>query len=235
MDDEVSALRHLQAAHYVGSESSAADRHNLPVFRAIHQGEDLALMQDEPLHFSGPLSFMPGDQYLFTSDLCAEPCVYLWTVRSDVDGLHYIHYVGEAKSFAKRQREHLVHVLGLNYGFLDPEDARRGISTWRWPGLWRKRSSDGPGELIERYLSLGHAVLEYLESISIFAAPIHGGQELRRRVEGRIARSLKVNHPAAAKLYPNDNRTGIKKTVAGLRLAITSDQPIAGLDPVLEV
>jgi hypothetical protein len=211
------------------------DGHSSPVLRSIHRGEDLALMQDEPLHFSGPLSFMPGDQYLFTSALCAEPCVYLWTVRSDVDGLHYIHYVGEAKSFAKRQREHLVHVLGLNYGFLDPEDARRGISTWRWPGLWRKKSSDGPGELIERYLSLGNAVLEYLESISIFVAPIHGGQELRRRVEGLIARSLKVNHPAAAMLYPNDNRTGIWKQVAGLRLTITSEQPIAGLDPVLEV
>ncbi len=102
-------------------------------------------MQTITLHFSGPLTFMPGDRSIFHYAHRDAPCVYLWTIRSDLDGDYYIHYVGKALSFAKRRREHLVQILELNYGIFYPVACRQGMDKRVWSGLWRDKSQDGPG------------------------------------------------------------------------------------------
>ena len=94
-------------------------------------------MESLALHFCGPLTFAAGENCLFDSPLRDATCVYLWTIRSDQDYKYYIHYVGEAMSFAARQREHLIHILGLNYGVFDAAEAKQGKRALVWKGLWR--------------------------------------------------------------------------------------------------
>jgi hypothetical protein len=192
-------------------------------------------LQELALHFNGPLTFRSGDRCLFDSPLRDESCVYLWTIRREYDGMHLIHYIGEASRFAPRQRDHLIQVLGLNYGIFDPASARRGESKLLWPGLWRDKSAIGPTAALDQLAALAPAVVAYVDALTVFVAPMDMDRDVRRHVEGSIARSLRANHPESAALYPSDNRTGTSRTVSGYRLEITSDEPIAGLDSVLEV
>jgi hypothetical protein len=50
-----------------------------------------------------------------------------------------IHYVGETVNFAKRQKYHLIQILGLNYGIFDPSEAKTGKSILLWNGFWRDK------------------------------------------------------------------------------------------------
>jgi hypothetical protein len=181
------------------------------------------------LHFHGPLTFTPGDRSLFHSPFASVRCVYLWTFRSDSDGCYYIHYVGEAKSFAARQREHLIHILGMNYGTFDPAAARGGVQTQVWPGLWRDKSPDGPGRLLERYEANTKAVLQYVAALEVFVGETSVEMDLRRHIEGSIGWNLGNNHADKKMLYPDDNRVHMRQKV-GRRLRITADAVIAGVD-----
>lgn len=192
-------------------------------------------MKTLSVHFTGPLTFSPGERCLFESPLGAKSCVYLWTVRREPDGVHLIHYVGEASRFAPRQREHLIQILGLNHGIFDPAAARRGESRVVWPGLWRAKSPTAPMAALERFAALAPIVVEYVDALSVFVAPLDVDRALRRHIEGSIARSLRDVHADCAALYPGDNRTGVSRTLSGYRLQLTSDEEIAGLEPVLEV
>jgi hypothetical protein len=75
----------------------------------------------------------------------------------------------------------------------------------------------------------------YLESLEIFFAPTSLAWDIRRHVEGSIARNLRDKHPDDSLFYPNDNWTFAKRAKLGISVSITSDSPIRGLDSVLEV
>ncbi len=76
-------------------------------------------MEPLPLHFNGALTFTEGARSLFHSPFRDDACVYLWTIKSDFDQKYYIHYIGEAESFAKRQREHLIQILVVSQADVD--------------------------------------------------------------------------------------------------------------------
>jgi hypothetical protein len=191
-------------------------------------------METIALHFHGPLSFMPGERSLFHSPFATATGIYLWTIRSETDGFYYIHYVGEAVSFAARQREHLIQVLGMNYETLDVSAARRGERKHVWRGLWRARTSDGPGEALGLYASNARRVSEYVAAIDVFVAETTVETNLRRHLEGSIGWNLRKNHPDKKALYADDNHIGTGAQL-GWRLRITADALIAGLDEELEI
>jgi len=186
------------------------------------------------LHFHGPLTFTPGERSLFHSPLQDAACVYLWTVQSDLDGLYYIHYVGETTGFVARQREHLVHILGMDWGIFDPVEARKGVQKRIWPGLWRDRSQDGPARLLEKYGQSSADVPRYVEALSVFVAGTDVDGRLRKHIEGSIGWNLRSNHKDKSALYPEDNHIGVGRRI-GASLLITADAPIAGLDAVIEI
>jgi hypothetical protein len=128
-----------------------------------------------------------------------------------------------------------VQILGLNYGLFDPTSARRGDPAILWPGLWRDKSPAAAAEALKRFPELAPVIVDYIGIIEVFVAPLDVDRHLRRHIEGSLARSLRDNHPDCAALYPIDNRTGISRTLSGYQLEITSDEPIAGLDPVMSV
>jgi hypothetical protein len=160
--------------------------------------------------------------------------VYLWTFRSDSDGCYYIHYVGEAKSFAARHREHLIHILGMNYGTFDPAAARGGVQTQVWPGLGRNKSPDGPGRLLERYEANTKAVLQYVAALEVFVGETSVEKDMRKHIEGSIGWNLRNNHADKKMLYPDDNRVHTRQKV-GRWLRITADAVIAGVEKFIEI
>ena len=98
------------------------------------------------LEFKGPFTFIGERDSVFKSSFANSSGIYLWTVRQRKDSTHLIHYVGETVSFAKRHKEHLIQILGLNYGIFDAEKAQGGVCEPIWNGLWRDKSSDAPLE-----------------------------------------------------------------------------------------
>lgn len=191
-------------------------------------------METIDLHFQGPLTFIPGERSLFHCQWASVPCVYLWTIRSERDGQYYVHYIGETLSFAGRQRDHLVQVLGMNYGIFDPSAARRGEAVMTWRGLWRDKSADGPGRLLEHYENHARSVLGYIDAVEVFVGETHVDDQFRKHIEGSIGRHLRSNHKDKMMLYPDDNRTRVSSN-RGQRLKITADVPIAGVIGELDV
>lgn len=187
------------------------------------------------LHFHGPLTFGAGDRCLFESELADASCVYLWTVRRESDGAYLIHYIGEAESLAVRHREHLINVLGLNYGIYEVAAARRGDLVPVWAGLWRDRSVTAPSVMLEGYPGLARSAAEYIDAVEVFAARVENDRGLRRHIEGSIARSLRAKALEDRALYPADNRTGVSRLPRNVQLNVTADVPIAGLDHSLEI
>ena len=187
------------------------------------------------LDFRGPFTFAAGPRSLFDCADRSVSSVYVWTIRSERDSRYYVHYVGEAEHFARRQREHLVHVLGLNYGILDPAAARRGEVRWVGRGLWRDRTPAGPADALARYPLLTAAVTEYLEALDVFVAPVEGDRAFRRRVERALADRLRLDRPESGVLYPADNRVSGAPGRDELHLHISGAAPIAGIEGVLVI
>ena len=182
------------------------------------------------LSFAGPFTFLNGDNSVFKSPFASSAGVYLWTIRQRSDSSHLIHYVGETGSFAKRHREHLIHILGLNYGIFDPDKAQEGVCEFIWPGLWRDRSPDGPAQQIAAYHTAHGSVLSYLSVLTIFFAKLEAENRLRKHIEGCIGWNLRKNHPDAKTLYPDDNHVGTMSEKNHGNLVISSTERIRGLD-----
>jgi hypothetical protein len=182
------------------------------------------------LNFIGPFTFTGPKNSLFHAPCAKSPGIYLWTIRQPNDNSYLIHYVGETTNFAKRHREHLIHILGLNYGIFDPIKAQNGVCELVWRGLWRDKSPDGPLRQIEAYHSLHETVLHYLSVINVFFAEIEIETRLRKHIEGCIGWNLRNNHPEAKSLYPDDNQVGTMKEKNRGELVISSNENIQGLD-----
>ena len=185
-------------------------------------------MVDIELNFVGPFSFLEGESCLFQSSMAQSAGVYLHTIKQDVDNTHLIHYIGETASFSKRHKEHLVNILGLNYGIFDPDKARQGICEILWRGLWRVKTADGPSFQVDAYRRLHNDILRYLSVLSVFFAELEGDDLLRRQVEGCIGWNLRNNHPDHKALYPDDNRIGAKNDTHNGNLRIAMPEIIRG-------
>lgn len=104
-----------------------------------------------------------------------------------------------------------------------------------WPGMWRDRSSEAPSRAIAAYEQLSTAVLQYVQYLNVFVAPLANEPRLRKYIEGAISRHLRSSPDQASRFYPADNRTVAGRIPMGIRLAVSSDEPIAGLPSELNV
>ncbi len=187
-------------------------------------------MTDIILNFAGPFTLVEGEACLFKSAFVASPGIYLWTIKQDSDNTHLIHYVGETLSLGKRHREHLIHILGLNYGIFDPDKARQGVSELLWKGLWRDKTAVGPLMQLNAYQEVHESVLRYISILNVFFAELDVDRKLRKHVEGCIGWHLRNNHPEHKVLYPDDNHIGTKKDKGNGNLIISLPETIRGLD-----
>jgi hypothetical protein len=184
------------------------------------------------LTFSGPFTFT-GPDSIFDAPCSASAGVYLWAIRQRADDAYLIHYVGETASLGKRHRDHLTHILGLNYGLIDPVKAREGVCEWVWKGMWRDRTASGPMRTLRAYRDIHGLVLAYLDCIDIFFAPTDVDTKLRKHIEGCIGWNLRNNHPEWKMLYPDDNHVGTMAVKDHGELKITAPVLIRGLDALI--
>ena len=192
-------------------------------------------MEKINLNFSGPYTFTEGEMFVFKCEYTKSAGIYLWTIKQTAQNYHLIHYIGETVSFSKRQKEHLIHILGLNYGIFNPEKAQKGILELQWDGLWRNKTVDGPGLQLKAYKELNHIVLKYVSILNIFFAELNVEKELRKHIEGCIGYNLRNNHKEYKVLYPDDNHIGTTKAEKTQgELIISNSELIRGLDPCIK-
>jgi hypothetical protein len=185
------------------------------------------------LNFEGPYSFVENEISIFQCKYKESHGIYLWTFKTSFGYL--IHYVGETTRFANRQREHLINILGLNYGIYDPVSAKNGKLVPVWNGLWRDKTNDHIQELLRKYSNLSIDVIQYIEQMDVFFAEIDIDTETRRHIEGSIGWNLRNTHEKYKVLYPDDNHVGTKSKKIGIQLVITSNENILGLDNELYI
>lgn len=182
------------------------------------------------LNFYGPFKFVRGVNYLFSSDMVKKEGIYIWTIKDEKANVHYVHYIGETKSFGKRQREHLIQMTGLNYGIWDSELAREGISKMIWKGMWRDKSAEAMAFLLENYVDLSYSVKNYIGIINVFFAPTIIDTHLRRHIEGCIGGNLRNKYPLLKTFYPDDNHIGSNEYRLGWKIILNIPEDIAGID-----
>lgn len=185
---------------------------------------------DISLNFVGPFTFTGDKSSVFESPFTTAAGIYLWTINQHSDNSYLIHYVGETVSLGNRHREHLIQILGLNYGIFHPEKAQEGVCELLWPGLWRMKTSSGPSKQIEAYQSIHKHVIRYLSILRIFFAELNTEAWLRKHIEGCIGWNLRNNHPECKTLYPDDNHVGSLADKSHGMLRVTASEFIRGLD-----
>ena len=184
------------------------------------------------LHFHGPYTFVDRGRGIASSGYAGEAGIYLWT---KTDGTRrFIHYVGETTNFLKRHKEHLTGMLGANYGVFRADAVAADDPSPLFGGMWRDKSADPITRTVQAWVELHERIHANLESIEVFFAPTECSHEMRKHVEGCLARQLRTRHPVEARFYPADNKT-IPRNMLGIRIPVTSELPIEGLDGELEL
>lgn len=191
---------------------------------------DIGPTREIALNFAGPFTFTGGESCVFQAPCAGAAGIYLWTIKQRSDQTHLIHYVGETLSLGKRHREHLIHILGMNYGIFHPDKAQEGVCEVLWPGLWRTKTLDGPSKLIEAYQAIHEQMVRYLSVVNIFFAELNTDDHLRKHIEGCIGWNLRNNHREWKALYPDDNHVGTLPVKDRGELRVSAPEPIRGLD-----
>jgi hypothetical protein len=176
---------------------------------------------------------MENDISVKKSKIYDKKCIYIWTIKQK-NNAHYIHYIGETTSFAKRQREHLLHILGLNYGIWDIEKAENGISKIIWDGLWRIKDRISIKNVMDIYENHNKDIIKYISKICIFGAEIDCNDSLRKHIEGCIGWNLRKNYPEFTLFYPNDNHIGCGER-QNMNINIICEENILGLDAIIGI
>ena len=184
------------------------------------------------LHFHGPFTFIDHGRGLARSEFARSEGIYLW-VKTD-GRRRFICYIGETRDFLKRHKEHLTQMLGANYGVFRADAVTADDPAPIFGGMWRDKTDDPLTRTAQAWLGLQQEIHANVESIEVFFAPTTLASEIRKHIEGCLAQQLRQRHPEAARFYPADNRT-IPRKMQGIRISVTADVPIEGLDAEVEV
>ena len=187
----------------------------------------------ESIHFHGPFAFRAPGNTIANSEFAKSEGIYLWTL-SDSDSI-YIHYIGETTSFLKRQKEHLLNILSLNYGLFSPNAVAENSPTPIYGGAWRDKSSDPLTGAIENWDIYKDQIIPYIDSLHVYFAETACDTSARRHIEACIAHDLRVNHPEDKLFYPDDNRTTMRKVKLGYHLRVHCSDNIKGLSDSIEI
>ena len=190
------------------------------------------------LRFRGPFTFVDHGRGIATCEFAHSQGIYLWVLTDGSS--RYIHYIGQTPKFLSRHKDHLFRILGFHYGLFRSDAVAANDPESIFDGMWRLWKSN-PGEdhltlTATKWKELQQKIMPYLESIEVFFAPTTELSNLQRcHVEGCIAQSLRTKHPEHARFYPSDNRANLVGPMQNKRIPVTSDHPIMGLDPLLEL
>lgn len=182
------------------------------------------------LTFYGPFTFTKGAHYLFDTNFLKREGLYIWTIKDEVDKINHVHYIGETGYLARRQRQHLVQMTGLNYPILDARFARQGLKKIIWNGMARDKSRNAAADLLENYDEVSKNVTEYIGLINVYFAPTSLGLRMRRHIQDSIIWNFRTNYPELKNFYSDDSHASIKPLRQGQKLIVQLPEDIAGID-----
>ena len=161
--------------------------------------------------------------------------VYIWTVKTK-DG-EFIYYVGETGiSFSKRIIEHLKEYLSGYYRILDPVELAEGNKVVLWRGMFMKGPKPDIMDFVqhnERYMP---ALRGMLGLFNIWIFPTDCPQNIRRRIEGAIAKSL-YSQPGLVGQFQDPGIRYVTRRTSEKPIQVQIEMPskIDGLASLLEV
>ncbi len=182
------------------------------------------------LTFHGPFTFTKGPHYLFNTGLLKKEGLYIWTIKDEADHINHVHYIGETGYFARRQRQHLIQLTGLNYPILDAGFARQGLKKVIWNGMAHDKSRNAAADLLENYNDVSKKVTDYIALINIYFAPVTSGLRMRRHIQDAIIWNFRTNYPELKQFYPDDTHACIKPLRQGQKLILNLPENIVGID-----
>jgi hypothetical protein len=190
------------------------------------------------LHFHGPFTFVDHDgRGIAKSEFAQSQGIYLWVLTDGSS--RYIHYIGQTKKgFLRRHEEHLIDILSLRCGLFRPDAVAANDPEPIFGGMlrmWRTNPANDPfTSNVAEWKELQPKIAPYLESIEVFFAPTTSlSNNERCHVEGCISWNLRLKHPNEARFY--SNRHAGKSQDLGISIPVTSDHPIMGLDPFIDL
>lgn len=187
------------------------------------------------MKFHGPFKFSKNGNYLFDSNFESLEGIYIWTIKDEFNRINYVHYIGETTNYKKRNREHFLSLLGMNYMVIDPKSAKVGELDIIWNGIWRDKTQNAANNALENYNYVSKYLLEYIDIINIYFAPLKVEKKLRKHIEGEIAHNLKSKFPELCRFYPSDSRTYRSSEKYGIRLHLDFDEKIDGIESTIEM
>lgn len=175
------------------------------------------------IKWHGPRLFTPfwdPASSVYSDSLAWQPGIYLWTFPED--GAYWINYVGiaHAKSIASRQSEHLGTFLSGNYLFYLSSELRVGDVTCAY------RPSEGH----EKYIKKLPELVQQLQLMQIFFAPLDSEKALLERIESGLITSLRDQGGQILKRLANERLSRHRKhDEATLDVGFESSSALIGM------
>lgn len=188
------------------------------------------------LKVEGPFALV-GDheKIIFNEPQAKDQGIYIWTIPYSKGG-YLVDYIGETGvSFGVRFKEHMIQTLGGNYRISDVDARIQGIEIILWNGLWRKGTRDKISEFVEQYPKLAPVIKKHLEAQVIFTIKLNTDQRVRRRIEGALAKHIKLQSNPIKALIPLDIRYNYRREdEAPLFAEISCEYEILGVPEEIE-
>jgi hypothetical protein len=189
------------------------------------------------VEFQGPFSWLGQDdtKSIFTVPEGELSGIYLWTVKIDEGELVY--YVGKTnRNFSRRMREHLKEHLAGFYYVNSPLEFAKGIKNPLWKGMYGRRNSPTPIDLVKIYPTISRPIIEIAKIYRFFIAPLTSERRILERLESALAKYLSGQPGKVGEFQePGVNyslRFGSEKPKIAL---FTSSVKILGLPNSLEI
>ena len=195
----------------------------------------MVLLMD--IEFLGPYTLTGKDSF-FRSPVINSNGIYLYTIPWNKEFLTY--YVGETgRDFWTRFVEHTSHNLSGNYRSFNPDKFAKGEIEYLWGSRSAKDKRERMEKIIEDYPKNATKVFDYLSTYRYFLGELKfpneeksnskGNTRLRRRLEGAIVKTLKMNEEVEKFHFEKGNYTSKMDGEEEINLKITGSSKIIGL------
>lgn len=189
------------------------------------------------IEFLGPYT-LTGENSFFRSPAINSNGIYLYTISWKSEFLTY--YVGETgRDFWTRFVEHTSHNLSGNYRSFNPDKFAKGEIEYLWGSRSAKDKRERMEEIIEDYPKNATKVFDYLSTYRYFLGELKfpNGEKsntkentrLRRRLEGAIVKTLKMNEEVKKFHFEKGNYTSKMDGEEEIKLKISGNKKIIGL------
>ena len=105
-----------------------------------------------------------------------------------------------------------------------------------WGGMWKpgRKGPDTLNMFLENYPTLSPKILEFLDQLKLFLAPIDSDRRIRERIEAAISRKLNTQYGVVGNFQDHDIRyMPTRSEEEPIQIRMRFSEPIIGLEEEL--